>query len=199
MNRSWKKFVSVRSLMVLSLLFVLGGAGGGGGGCATYVNIPGQEEDVASNSPNTRNVTKVYIAALQAAAQDQSDQAYRFVLPSGTKAWIYQQVQAGLDKARQKASRADQAPESDAASLTVQGVRIRTTQADVDILRRGFRSSLDRPVDARLQTVYLRWVPLDGWQADRVRTWQVDPNQPLLNAPPGSPAGAAPSDPASAK
>lgn len=211
MNRSWNL---VRFPIIA--LFCLSWLTWAGAGCATYVNIPAQEDDVASNLPSTRNAMKVYIAALIAAGQDQAAQdataggtaneignkgggeggegGYQFVLPAGAKPLIYQRVQAALDQAGQNAHWSDQPPAEASASLTIKGLRIRGTQAEVDIFRSsGFRSSQGRPVDARLLTVYLRWFVVDGWQADRVRTWRVDPNQPTLFALP--PAASRPASP----
>ncbi|MEX0776669.1 MAG: hypothetical protein WD042_13280 [Phycisphaeraceae bacterium] len=144
-------------------------------GCATYVNIPAQERDVALHQPTYDVVTDVIAASFAAVLADRPiDGPYRIVMPAGTLASQYAQVGAALGP---QATWSLQGGDQALPTLDARQVRIRGFDAEVDVLR---------PVDAtqpagfqQLVTVYLHDDLMDDWKAVNLRAWRMNPDEAL--------------------
>lgn len=137
-------------------------------GCQTYVNIPPQKKDTANHNPNGKAVRTVMVEAVRAALADGGITGpVQVMLPANTNKLTYAQVISAIG---------DQAVspfEEDVSGITgvvfAKGVRIRGTQAEVDVAR-----PIGDGID-QLVTVYLTWKPMSGWRADRVHAWRGVP------------------------
>ncbi len=128
-----------------------------------YVNIPAQPGDVAANDPDAGNVRKIETQALQAVlADDPQPTPVLIRLPKGTDTLTYAAVASQLgDDVVMPTDDAEPA-----STLTVEQVRIRGWDAEVDALK---------PVSGnirRLVTVYLKHRPMSDWTVKRLRTWR---------------------------
>ncbi len=138
------------------------------GGCALYVNIPRQPDSPARYDPNLPTVAEVMGRSLEAVAQRwPSDGPWLLELPEAASAQTYAIVTAWAPD--RIATTAD-GQAVDGATLSVIGVRVRGTEAEVDLLR---------PADAgprQLVTVYLKQRPFEPWRVIRLRPWRLGPD-----------------------
>ena len=154
-------------------------------GCSTpYVNIPHQSGDIAGNDPNADNVRTIEAMAIRAVlAESDIPRPVSIKLPPGTDELTYAAVanQAGEDVL----TPADTQP-APAATLTVEQVRIRGWDAEVDVLRPSTGTV------RRLVTVSLKYEPFSGWSARSTRTWRGPADASLPTAETGSAPGESP-------
>lgn len=137
-------------------------------GCAMYVNIPAEPHSTARHDPNIPTVIEAMGRSVEAVTgRFPSNERWQLDLPAGATAQTYATVAAwAADRIT-----ADEALGMDRA-LTVQGVRIFGTTAEVDLLR---------PMGGgqrQLVTVYLRKQPLSPWRVQRVRPWMLPTDAP---------------------
>jgi hypothetical protein len=146
-----------------------------GGACTPYVNIPPNEGDVASHDPNRETVQDVIVAATRAAlAENPIEQPFHVVLPPGTLPLTYDQT---LPKISPHAVWASQGVPEGEPFMEIRQVRIRGSNAEVDIIRpftvadpEGYR---------QVVTVTLKWDPVAKWQAERLRAWRISVDQAM--------------------
>ncbi|MFW6060263.1 MAG: hypothetical protein ACODAQ_08775 [Phycisphaeraceae bacterium] len=147
------------------------------GGCtAPYVNIPHQTGDIAANDPNARTVRDVETRALQAVL-DSGDVPLPVLiqLPGRSDALTYLAVADALGEQVLIPSDTDEDGAQPASTLTIEQVRIRGWDAEVDVLR---------PASANVRqrvTVYLKREPFTGWFVRRQHVWRtrVAPDEAL--------------------
>jgi hypothetical protein len=173
------------------------------GGCSSnfgYVSIPAERGSVAASNPNTQNVRSVVVTAVEAGlTRFPVGGPYELVLPPQTTAETYAVVTHRLggdavvpsnipavpldEDGKPLKQEGDPPPVVEPTTLgefpavTVEAVRIRGQDAEVDLVR-------PESAGRRLLTVSLEWEPGFGWSADPddVRAWRVDPTtqpQPL--------------------
>ena len=141
-------------------------------GCATYVNIPAQEGDVAWHSPNNPSVIQVQTAALKAVADDwKLQEAFAVKALPDTAPDEYA---AMLPKISDHAT-GD--PTDQGLRLQVKRLNIRGSTAMADIL------AVPVGQTAQLITVYLNWRLFDGWYAKRMKVWKIDALRPQTVSP----------------
>ena len=155
--------------MSMTLLLILAACTAG---CGHYVNIPPQQGDFAFHNPNRKAPSIVMLLALQRVLEDQPIEGeFQVVMPVGTTPQTYATILPQLGENAMWASdnQARQIP-----MLKVDQIRIRTTHAEVDVIR---------PYDAgetalarQLVTVYLRYDPVSKWYVTRVKQWRGDGN-----------------------
>ncbi len=138
-------------------------------GCQTYVNIPPQAGDLANHEPNGATVRKILVEAVPAALEDGGiQQPVQVMLPAGMNKLSYNQILTAIGD--QAVSPFDEEAQASVdAVVFAKSVRIRGNLAEVDIAR-----PIGDGID-QLVTVYLRWKPLAGWQAQRVHVWRGVP------------------------
>jgi hypothetical protein len=141
----------------------------GGGGCTPYVNIPPNEGDFASHDPNRETVQDVIVAASRAAlAESPVDQPFHVILPPGTLPLTYDQT---LPKISPHAVWASEGAPEGAPFMEIRQVRIRGSNAEVDIIRPF--SVADPEGFQHVVTVTLKWDAVAKWQAERLRAWRT--------------------------
>jgi hypothetical protein len=151
---------TVTILLALAILPALG--------CATYVNLPPHDSDVAIHVPNESNTLAVQGAALRALKQDWPKGQPTQVLPyAGTSQANSHQVAVSAGQPFFFASE----PASDVPTIEIRQVRIRGTRAAVDIARPSIPT--DAQSTLQLITVHLDWSVMTGWQSRRLRVWRV--------------------------
>lgn len=176
-------------MMIARVVFLIG-ALAWLGGCATgsYVNIPPQKGDMALHDPNTRSVRAVVVEAINKSLEDRPiKQTFQVVLPAGTKPETYAHV---LPKISEYAMWSSVGEATGVPQMVVQQIRIRSFEAEVDLLRPIY---LDSPQASRQTvTVYLQFEPMAGWYATRLKEWRS--TEEVLSAPqtPVGDAGSAP-------
>lgn len=135
-------------------------------GCGSpYVNIPPQSGDLATHSPNSKNVLQVLTAVMGTLIDQMSvDGPVAVILPAGASELSHVDVAAHIGEPAVSIHKQERLK----AIVTVEAteVRIRGLRAEVDVLTRG----LGGPGD--LKTAYLAWRPVSGWQVTHVRTWR---------------------------
>lgn len=140
-------------------------------GCAIYVNIPRDADSPARYDPNIPTVVEAMGRSVEAVAQRWPDgAAWVLELPALATVETYAIVAAWAPDHIVVES----APEDDAmtasvsqTTLTVSAVRIRGTEAQVD---------LQRPTGSQtrqLVTVFLRKRPFEPWRVERLRPWRL--------------------------
>ena len=145
-------------------------------GCAAYVNIPGQEGDVARHNPNTQNVIDVELTALRAALADQPIEGpFRVVLPEGSSVVTYETIVPQLGDNAVYSSDAE--PHDTLPTLEIKQVNIRGTSARVDIVRPWNAAEAGGP--QQLFTAYLQWEITTDWRADYTRVWRIPVDEAL--------------------
>ena len=151
-------------------------------GCSTYVNIPGQTGDVASNDPNSESIAVVQAKALRMVIDESKPAKYVFALPAGTNSKTYALVQEDLGD---PASSTPPGPGTQdvvegaagAPTLEVKQILVRGWYAQVDVVKPSDPNNLNAP--KQLVTAYLKYAPFDGWYAQEVRTWQFPVDEAL--------------------
>lgn len=144
-------------------------------GCTPYVNIPPNEGDFASHDPNRETVQEVIVAASRAAlAESPIDQPFHVVLPPGTLPLTYDQT---LPKISPHAIWSAQGVGEGEPFLEVRQVRIRTSNAEVDLVR-PFNIA-DPGGYQQVSTVTLTWDPVAKWQPERIRSWRTSVEKAL--------------------
>ncbi len=160
-----QKITTVVALAIICLLAL---------GCQPYVNIPPQEKDTASHNPNGKTVRTVLTKAVRYAIDEAGiTEPVQVMLPANTEKLTYAQILNAIGD--QAVSPFEEDVPSVVGIVFAKGVRIRGTQAEVDIAR-----PVGNGVD-QLITVYLDWRPLNGWEAFRVHVWRgvsIDESQP---------------------
>ncbi|MEM7576120.1 MAG: hypothetical protein AAF328_01485 [Planctomycetota bacterium] len=182
MIRTLNLWIGVGVLATLGLAWPLGLTG-----CSapSYVNIPGQANDVARNNPNAGDVITIMAEAIAASVEAEGLQGvYEILLPAGSNQQTYQQVVIAVGGG---AITPDTLRESPVPSVAVAGVRVRNRDAEVDIVR-------PSPTGRAAVEVQLFWYYGDGWQVERVRPlrlsvealgWEVPTEAAPRPVPPG--------------
>lgn len=135
-------------------------------GCAEWVNIPAVPGDVARHDPNLGDVADVEVAALSALMTRYPTQSTtQVILPMGTSDATYNRVVQSIGQG------AVMGDASAATSLEVMAIRIRVTEAWVDI-RKFTESRIPQ-----LYTVYLKNDVISGWYMQRIRPWRGTINE----------------------
>jgi hypothetical protein len=171
-------------------------------GCSTptYVNIPGQEGDLARNDPNGGDVVDIMAKAIRAAVETENlPGIYEILLPAGSNQQTYQEV---VLKVGGGAISPDTLREQPVPYVAVAGVRVRNRDAEVDIVR-------PSPTGRSAVLVELFWYYGDAWQVERVLPlrlsvealgWEVPtdaaprPLPPGMELPPASGPAPAPAE-----
>jgi len=139
-------------------------------GCSSYVNIPEQPMDVASNDPNDLRVRYVVYRALEEVVADQPiAHRYAIALTSGTSIESYEWVVSRLGE---QALWPGDSKRTEMPVLEVIQVRIRNTIAQVDIVRPKERQGMDP--ETELLTVELESDGIADWTVLNVHVWQAD-------------------------
>jgi len=145
--------------------------------CSPYVNIPSQPGDTfASNNPNNENVQDVVVAAIQSVIKQRPIQgSYQVVLPRGTDPVTYAKL---LPRLGEHAMWSSSGVTGDSPVIEIRHVRIRGTEAAVDVLRPASQDiNAGKPTE--LVTVNMtRYIP-GGWAAKRIRIWRGDVDEAL--------------------
>ncbi len=145
-------------------------------GCATYVNIPALDGDLAVHDPNVQSVQQVVTAALQALlAVRPIDGPYQVVLPKGMTGEYANPILKALGAQARWVTTTQ--PASGLPVLNACQVRIRGWLAQVDIL---CPRDPKQPLGfQQLVTVDLRWDLTYGWHSQQVRPWNINPEDAL--------------------
>jgi len=148
-------------------------------GCATYVNIPSREGDVAVHDPNEGAVQRVEIAAGRAAiAERRGEGQFQVVLPRGTSPLTYDQV---LPKISPDAVHFKDGPREGVAVVEIREIRIRGMDAEADVVRPW--DLADPSGYSQVLTVEMKWDPVGLWQVVRVTGWRTDVDSALRTTP----------------
>lgn len=146
------------SLMIFSVMLLTG--------CAEWVNIPAVPGDAARHDPNLKDVADVEVAALSALMTRFPEPGMtQIILPMGTRDTTYTKVVQSIGQG------AVMGDTSATNSLEVMAVRIRVTEAWVDIRR------LSASRIPQLYTVYLKNDVISGWYMQRIRPWRGTINE----------------------
>ena len=166
-------------MLVLAAGLLVGTLAGSLTGCVrpTYVNIPSQRGDLASNNPNTTNIRVLMAEAIRAAIDyEQYEQPFVVVLPEGSDQLTYERV---VNRIGGGAVTPDTRVNDPLAAAHVVAVRVRNRDAEVDVHR-------PSPTGREAATVYLRWYYGGEWGVERVRPWRATLDEPLPTfSPPG--------------
>lgn len=139
-------------------------------GCSgpAYVNIPGQDADVAWNDPNMLVARNMQIAALREVGDRYlSGQRYQFLLPAGTNVKTYDDMAKALGSMA-----VNPVDDYDPSMMTVQvtEVKSRGAEAWVTVL---IPSDPDNAQSMRHKvTVDLDYSVVSGWEVERSRLWK---------------------------
>src|SRR5262245_3152548 len=102
-------------------------------GCATYVNIPPREGDIAAHNPNKSTVQNVEVAAARAAITERRGSGpIQIILPRGTDPLTYDQV---LPKIGPDAVHYKDGPREGVPVVEIREIRIRGMDAYADVVR----------------------------------------------------------------
>ena len=146
-----------------------------GVGCATYVNIPPQAGDVASQSPNDGTVLEAEAAATRAAIERLSlAEPFTLIALPDTAPSAY------FDLLRRVSELATADDIEGGTSLEVRQMLIRGWKGKVDLVYRPGGGG-GQP---RLVTVDLEWQPFGGWHSTYVRVWNPGVERTLRTAGP---------------
>lgn len=155
-------------------------------GCAApYVNVPHQSGDIAADNPNLRTVRDVEVAALRAVYESSDLPGPILIrLPAGSDALTYVAAADAIDD-EVVVTPSDESVKP-ASTLTIDQVRVRGWDAEVDVIR---------PVSGsvrQLVTVYLERQPFSGWTVRRQHVWRipVEPAEPLAEGDEAEASGA---------
>ncbi len=169
-------FRTLRRFLLLAPLALMACAG------PSYVNVPGQDGDLANNNANSDTVREVVAAAARGMLmQKEVAPPIAVVMPEGATALTHADVarRIGAD-----AISPNEEGVEPASRMTISEIRVRGNRAQVDIVAPG-PGGLDQ-----LTTVHLGWTAMSGWTADRMRTWRAGAHTvtlPPLMAPVESP------------
>lgn len=152
------------------------------GGCAGYTNIPPQPGDIALSTPNEDVARRVMAHGLAEAlsvrtVDETAGAAVR--LPAGSKPATYEYVMERLPVETVAYAEGAVSESPVFPLLSVAGVYIRGTEAQVDI------AHYETPEWSQLISVYLE-LTLSGWVAERHRVWQMPVEEALLLANPSA-------------
>jgi len=137
-------------------------------GCGHYVNIPPQQGDFAFHNPNRKAPSTVMLLALQRVLEDQPIEGqFQVIMPLGTTPQTYAAI---LPQLGENAMWASDNQVKQLPLLTVDQIRIRTTHAEVDVIRPYAAGKTDSA--RQLVTVYLRYDPISKWYATRIKQWR---------------------------
>jgi hypothetical protein len=153
-----------RSTLRIGLIFTL--AIGLAGCSGTYVNIPPEPGDVASQNPNSSRVRELVTKSLKMVISDAGLQGpIELQMPDATTKLTHAAIADAVPQVI--APDAEDGPEPE-AQMQVTGVRIRGTNGEVDVRRpRSAGSDV-----MQLVTAYSDWAPFSGWTVQRVRVWR---------------------------
>jgi len=151
---------TLRIGLALSLLVSLAGCGG------TYVNIPGQAGDVASQNPNSSGVRQLIGNSVEMVISDANlEGPIALEMPEATSRLTHVAVAENVPKVIVPGAETQPTP---AVTMEVTGVRIRGTQGEVDIRRPRSASTEVK----QLVTAYGQWAAFSGWTVTRTRVWR---------------------------
>lgn len=135
----------------------------------SYVNIPPQDNDVATHDPNHRVVVDVIAEAYRALLVERPmDERFQVILPEGTTPKTYGRLMERVDKLAMWSS---DGSIKEMPVIEVSQVRIRGLSAEVDLIR-PVRPD-DRRAVPHIATIYMDRQPFGDWVARRVKHWQI--------------------------
>ena len=146
----------------------------------SYVNIP-SEGGIAASDPNSFNVRDITADAIAAAMEREPlNGPYEVLLPEGTSQETYTAVVRQIGGG---AVAPDTLRDGVLPSVSVVSIRIRKTEAEVDLVR-------PSPTGRSVVRVFLRWYIGGDWAVQRVQPLRISPNELLLQtaSPPPAPA-----------
>ena len=160
---------SISAILLLALCLAAAG-------CTPWATYPPIKGAAGINNPKLEPIPELMADAIRHAhEQAGGGDAIVFNLPEGTPAEVYDRVASKLDNAQPMR-------ESGEAAYHVTEVRVRATDAEVDLI---FQAEQDVP---QLMTVKLKQHFVGGWQVVDSRIWRI-PQQlpPPYYTPPAEP------------
>jgi hypothetical protein len=147
-------------------------------GCATWVNIPAEPGDLASHDPNLETVLKIDLQAVRAVLNTIDPEApVHIILPPGTVPLGYEAV---VPKVNEKAAWSVNPPPPGALVLEVRQVRVRGSFAQADVIAPADPTQRNGP--KIVNTVYLHYDVIAGWDVTQVRAWPISVDAALVKS-----------------
>jgi hypothetical protein len=162
----------MRQLLVIALLVTMIGIGG----CTPWATYPPTDGAVSFNNPALEPIPTLMTEAIRRAVdRDEVSGTIYFNLPEDTPESVWSKVAERLGDAKALSD-----PGQPAYHVTA--VRIRTVEAEVDVIRSG------PEVVPQLSTIEFKQ-QLGGWKVVSAREWRVRVEAPEPHYPPASDDG----------
>jgi hypothetical protein len=161
------KVDDMRKRFVIALLVTMVGVGG----CTPWATYPPTDGAVSFNNPAIEPIPTLMTEAIRHATDEaEATGTIYFNLPEGTPESVWRKVSERLGDAKALSD-----PQGPAYHITA--VRIRTVEAEVDVIRSG------PDIVPQLRTVEFKQ-QIGGWKVVSSREWRIRVEAPEPNYPP---------------